>query len=142
MLEENNIKFIGPSSKLIKMMGDKIEAKKIAKKYGLPVIEGSEGGISDLESGKKLANFLPLSKSEIPPSEPSITGKPYFFAIFFASILSPIILMSFEEGPINFILFSSSMLEKLKFSDKNPYPGWTASELVISIADNIAGMFK
>ena len=58
MLEENNIKFIGPSSKLIKMMGDKIEAKKIAKKYGLPVIEGSEGGISDLESGKKLAKEI------------------------------------------------------------------------------------
>ncbi len=58
ILEENNIKFIGPSSKLIKMMGDKIEAKKIAKKYGLPVIEGSEGGISDLESGKKLAKEI------------------------------------------------------------------------------------
>ncbi len=58
MLEENNIKFIGPSSKLIKMMGDKIEAKKIAKRYGLPVIEGSEGGISDLESGKKLAKEI------------------------------------------------------------------------------------
>ena len=58
MLEENNIKFIGPSSKLVKMMGDKIEAKKIAKKYGLPVIEGSEGGISDLESGKKLAKEI------------------------------------------------------------------------------------
>ena len=38
ILEENNIKFIGPSSKLIKMMGDKIEAKKIAKKYFLKVI--------------------------------------------------------------------------------------------------------
>ena len=58
MLEENNIKFIGPSSKLIKMMGDKIEAKKIAKKYGLPVIEGSQGGISDLESGKELAKEI------------------------------------------------------------------------------------
>jgi len=58
ILEENNIKFIGPSSKLIKMMGDKIEAKKIAKKYGLPVIQGSEGGISDLESGKKLAREI------------------------------------------------------------------------------------
>ena len=32
MLEDNNIKFIGPSSELIKMMGDKIQAKKIAKK--------------------------------------------------------------------------------------------------------------
>ena len=32
ILEENNIKFIGPSSKLIKMMGDKIQAKKNCKK--------------------------------------------------------------------------------------------------------------
>ena len=54
ILEENNIKFIGPSSNLIKMMGDKIEAKKVAKKYGLPIIEGSEGGIKDLDEAKKI----------------------------------------------------------------------------------------
>ena len=53
ILEENKIKFIGPSSKLIKMMGDKIEAKKIAKQYGLPVIEGSEGGVKDINEAKK-----------------------------------------------------------------------------------------
>ena len=35
------------------MMGDKIQAKKIAKKYGLPVIEGSDGGISDIDEAKK-----------------------------------------------------------------------------------------
>ena len=58
ILEENKIKFIGPSSKLIKMMGDKIEAKKIAKKYGLPVIEGSEGGVSDLNHGKEISNKI------------------------------------------------------------------------------------
>ena len=28
-------------------MGDKIEAKRIAKKYGLPIIEGSEGGVKN-----------------------------------------------------------------------------------------------
>ena len=49
ILEENNIKFIGPSSKHIKMMGDKIQAKKIAKEYGLPIIEGSEGGVKDVK---------------------------------------------------------------------------------------------
>ena len=54
ILEENKIKFIGPSSKHIKMMGDKIQAKKIAKEYGLPVIEGSEGGISDKDEAKKI----------------------------------------------------------------------------------------
>ena len=54
ILEENNIKFIGPSSNLIKMMGDKIEAKKIAKEYGLPVIEGSDGGVSDFDKAKEI----------------------------------------------------------------------------------------
>ena len=58
ILEESNIKFIGPSSKLIKMMGDKIQAKIIAKKYGLPVIEGSEGGVSDINEAKKLFKIL------------------------------------------------------------------------------------
>ncbi len=58
ILEENNIKFIGPSSNLIKMMGDKIEAKKIAKEYGLPVIEGSEGGIKDVNEAKKICEKI------------------------------------------------------------------------------------
>ena len=61
ILEENNIKFIGPSSNLIKMMGDKIEAKKIAKQYGLPVIEGSEGGIKDINEAKKICEKIELS---------------------------------------------------------------------------------
>jgi len=58
VLEENKIKFIGPSSKLIKMMGDKIEAKRIAKEYGLPVIEGSEGGVPDLNQAKKISKKI------------------------------------------------------------------------------------
>ena len=58
ILEENKIKFIGPSSKLIKMMGDKIQAKKIAKKYGLPVIEGSEDGVSDPKKAKEISKKI------------------------------------------------------------------------------------
>ena len=58
ILEESNIKFIGPSSKLIKMMGDKIQAKKIAKENGLPVIEGSEGGVDNLADAKKLSKKI------------------------------------------------------------------------------------
>ena len=58
ILEENKIKFIGPSSKLIKMMGDKIEAKRIAKEYGLPVIEGSEGGVSDSKEAKEISKKI------------------------------------------------------------------------------------
>ncbi len=58
ILEQNKIKFIGPSSSLIKMMGDKIEAKKIAKKYGLPVIEGSDGGVSDFNEAKRICKEI------------------------------------------------------------------------------------
>ena len=58
VLEENKIKFIGASSKLIKMMGDKIQAKKIAKEHGLPVIEGSEGGVADINQAKKLCTNI------------------------------------------------------------------------------------
>ena len=58
ILEENNIKFIGPSSKLIKMMGDKIQAKKIAKENGLPVIEGSEGGVSNIDEAKEICKKI------------------------------------------------------------------------------------
>ena len=61
ILEENKIKFIGPSSKHIKMMGDKIQAKKIAKEYGLPVIEGSEGGVKNINEAKEI-----LSKTGFP----------------------------------------------------------------------------
>ncbi len=58
ILEDYKIKFIGPSSKLIKMMGDKIQAKIIAKKYGLPVIEGSEGGVSDINEAIKITQNI------------------------------------------------------------------------------------
>ncbi len=58
ILEDYGIKFIGPSSKLIKMMGDKIQAKKIAKEHGLPVIEGSDGGISDIAEAKRLCSTI------------------------------------------------------------------------------------
>ncbi len=58
ILKDNDIKFIGPSPEVIKMMGDKIEAKNTAKKYGIPVIEGSEGGISNLNEGKNIAKKI------------------------------------------------------------------------------------
>ena len=58
ILEENDIKFIGPTSSIIKMMGDKIEAKKIAKKFGLPIIEGSEGGVSDIKKAKEISKNI------------------------------------------------------------------------------------
>ena len=39
-------------------MGDKIEAKRIAKKYGLPIIEGSEGGVKSFEEAKSICKNI------------------------------------------------------------------------------------
>ena len=58
ILEDHKINFIGPSSDLIKRMGDKIEAKKIAKELGLPVIKGSDKGVSDINEAKKIAEEI------------------------------------------------------------------------------------
>ena len=58
ILEENKINFIGASSKHIEMMGDKIQAKKIAKENGLPVIEGSEGGVKNVSDAKELCKKI------------------------------------------------------------------------------------
>jgi len=55
---KHGIKFIGPSADLIKKMGDKIQARKIAKENGLPVIEGSQENISNAEEAKKISNKI------------------------------------------------------------------------------------
>ena len=43
---------------MISERGDKIQAKIIAKKYGLPVIEGSEGGVKSFEEAKSLCKEI------------------------------------------------------------------------------------
>ncbi len=58
IVKKHGIKFIGPSSKLIGEMGDKIQAKIIAKKNGLPVIEGSDGAVKSYEEAKSLCNEI------------------------------------------------------------------------------------
>lgn len=49
------ITFIGPSPEAMDIMGDKLSAKAAAKKYKIPMVPGSEGAISDVEEGKKVA---------------------------------------------------------------------------------------
>lgn len=52
--EESNIKFIGPSYKIIELMGNKSNSKQLMKNAGVPVVPGSEGSIKDL---KEAINF-------------------------------------------------------------------------------------
>jgi len=58
MVTKHGIKFIGPNPQLIKSMGNKIEAKQIASKNGLPIIPGSEGRITTLDQAKKICSSI------------------------------------------------------------------------------------
>ena len=55
ILNDHNIHFIGPKAEHIRIMGDKIEAKKTAQRLGIPVVPGSEGGIHSDEEAHKVA---------------------------------------------------------------------------------------
>ena len=55
ILRDHKVGFIGPTPEHIRMMGDKIEAKRTAKRLGIPVVPGSEGGVSSDEEARKIA---------------------------------------------------------------------------------------
>ena len=55
---QHGIKFIGPKADLIKKMGDKIEARKIAKENGLPIIEGSTEYVNSIDEAKKIGSNI------------------------------------------------------------------------------------
>jgi acetyl-CoA carboxylase biotin carboxylase subunit len=55
ILIDHGVQFIGPKPEHIRIMGDKIEAKRTAKKLGIPCVPGSEGGISSDEEARKVA---------------------------------------------------------------------------------------
>lgn len=56
--EACNLKFIGPSAETIRMMGDKVFARQIAIKAGVPTVPGSKDTITDKDEGLKIANEI------------------------------------------------------------------------------------
>ncbi len=58
MLAAHNITFIGPKAEHIRMMGDKIEAKRTARKLGIPCVPGSDGGVTDDAEALRIANDI------------------------------------------------------------------------------------
>jgi propionyl-CoA carboxylase alpha chain len=49
------IKFIGPTLKAIRVMGDKLDAKQAVKDFGVPMVPGTDEAITDIALGKKIA---------------------------------------------------------------------------------------
>jgi acetyl-CoA carboxylase biotin carboxylase subunit len=58
ILREHNVQFIGPTAEHIRLMGDKIEAKRTAARLGLPVVPGSEGGIENEAQAASIAGDI------------------------------------------------------------------------------------
>jgi len=58
ILAEHNITFIGPKAEHIRIMGDKIEAKRTARRLGIPCVPGSDGGITDDVEAHRVANEI------------------------------------------------------------------------------------
>jgi len=56
--EKNNIIFIGPKSKSIRMMGDKLAAKEAVKKYDIPMVPGIDEAITNIEKATKIAQEI------------------------------------------------------------------------------------
>ena len=55
---EHKIAFIGPKADHIRIMGDKIEAKRTARRLGIPCVPGSEGGITDDDEAMRVAKDI------------------------------------------------------------------------------------
>ena len=56
--KDNNIKFIGSSSEIINLMGNKSLAKDTMKKVGVPIIPGSDGNVSSYDEAKYLCENM------------------------------------------------------------------------------------
>ena len=58
IVQDHGLTFIGPTADHIRTMGDKITAKDTMKALGVPCVPGSDGGVPDLDSARKLAGEM------------------------------------------------------------------------------------
>ena len=59
-VEKNNIIFIGPRSKAIKIMGDKLAAKEAVKHYNIPMVPGVDRAVADPKEAIEIAKKIGL----------------------------------------------------------------------------------
>ncbi len=58
ILTEHGLVFIGPKAEHIRLMGDKIEAKRTATRLGIPCVPGSEGAVNDEAEALRIARDI------------------------------------------------------------------------------------
>lgn len=58
MCEQNGLVFIGPNAKVIRNMGDKAMARKLAKEAGVSTTPGSDGNVADIDAAQVCADQI------------------------------------------------------------------------------------
>jgi len=58
IVESHGLIWVGPKPEHIRIMGDKIEAKRTAAKLGLPLVPGSPGPLENVDEAKALADGI------------------------------------------------------------------------------------
>jgi acetyl-CoA carboxylase biotin carboxylase subunit len=58
IVEKHGLVFIGPKPEHIKLMGDKISAKQAVAAAGIPVVPGSDGGVTSDDEAKRIAKRI------------------------------------------------------------------------------------
>jgi acetyl-CoA carboxylase biotin carboxylase subunit len=58
ILAAHKITFIGPKAEHIRIMGDKIEAKRTAIRLGIPCVPGSSGALTDIDEAVRIAHDI------------------------------------------------------------------------------------
>jgi acetyl-CoA carboxylase biotin carboxylase subunit len=58
IIEDHDLKFIGPTAEHIRIMGDKITAKDTMKALGVPCVPGSAGGVPDLAAARRVGEEI------------------------------------------------------------------------------------
>ena len=64
IVEAHGMAFIGPTAEHIRIMGDKITAKKTVMDAGIPCVPGSEGSVETYEDAQKVAKDVGLSRGK------------------------------------------------------------------------------
>ncbi len=58
LCEDAGVTFIGPSPRALHLLGDKVQARELAKQVGVPVVPGTDGPVVDYEDGLKFCHSI------------------------------------------------------------------------------------
>ena len=56
--DDHRIKFIGPSPRMLRLMGDKAKAKETMRGLGVPTLPGSDGEVGTVKEGIQIAEEI------------------------------------------------------------------------------------